>query len=112
MICKIKKISNVIILHSLNISTNFVHVLEDSIKNIKRGTDALKEIMCKYPNASRKTIERVCVYSVHVIQTPMTLIRYSLKNAKSWKAVECGSAILPLIFTYLVRVCIVLIIIL
>lgn len=98
MIYKIKKISSVIILHSLNISTNFDHALEDSIKNIKSGTDALKGIMCKYPNASRKTMERVHVYSVHVIQKSMTLIRYSLKNAKSWKAVECGSATLPLVF--------------
>lgn len=71
----------------MNISTNFDHALEDSIKNIKSEADALKGIMCKYPNASRKMMERVHVYSVHVIQKSMTLIRYSLKNAKSWKAV-------------------------
>ena len=83
---------------AVNISTNFDHALEDSIKNIKSGTDALKGITCRYPNASRSTMERVHVYSVHVIQTSMTVIRYSVKNKKSWKAVECGSAVLPLVF--------------
>ncbi|EIE83717.1 hypothetical protein G6F46_000362 [Rhizopus delemar] len=91
--------TNIVIESSgLNLSTNFDHALEDSIKNIKSGTDALKGIMCKYPNASRKTMERVHVYSVHVIQTCMTLIRYSQKNSKSWKAVECGSGMLPMVF--------------
>ncbi|KAG1019349.1 hypothetical protein G6F26_010194 [Rhizopus arrhizus] len=96
--CENNNTSIVIESSGLNISANFDHALEDSVKNIKSGTDALKGIMCKYPNASRNTMERVHVYSVHVIQTSMTLIRYSLKNTKSWKAVDCGSAILPLVF--------------
>lgn len=78
----------------MNISTNFDHALEDSIKNIKSEADALKGIMCKYPNASRKTMERVHVYSVYVIQKSMTLIRYSLKKRK--KLESCGN-----VFSYI-----------
>ncbi|ORE16629.1 hypothetical protein BCV71DRAFT_14950 [Rhizopus microsporus] len=48
----------------------------------KVGTDALKGITCKYPNVSRKTMERVRVYSVHAIQKPMTLIKILFKKCK------------------------------
>ncbi|KAI8969909.1 hypothetical protein BDF20DRAFT_888378 [Mycotypha africana] len=92
--------NTVIVIESsgLNLTTNFDHTLEDSIKNVKSGTDAMKGIMCRYPNASRTTMEKVHVYSIHVIQKSITLVRYSLKNEKSWKAVECGSVTLPLVY--------------
>ncbi|CAO3629653.1 unnamed protein product [Mucor hiemalis] len=47
----------------LNITANIDHTLEDSIKNIKSATDALKCIMCKYPNSSFSTFKKVNVYT-------------------------------------------------
>lgn len=71
------------------------HTHEDSIKNLISATDILLSIMCKYEKASINTFKQVNVYSVHVIQKKMSLIKYSLKNRSSWKAIECGSAEIP-----------------
>lgn len=81
-----------------NITANIDHTLEDSIKNIKSATDALKCIMCKYPNSSFNTFKKVNVYSIQVIQTTITLMKYSLKDKNSFKAVECCSVSLPASF--------------
>lgn len=82
----------------MNISANIDHTLEDSVKNIKSATDALKAIMCKYPNSSFHTLKKVNVCSIQVIQTTMTLMKYSFKDKKLFKAVECCSALVPTSF--------------
>lgn len=87
-----------LVLYSLNIAANIGHTLEDSIKNIKSATNVLKCIMCKYPNASINTIKKVNVYTVQIIQTTMILMKYSLKDKNSYKAVECCSALIPVSF--------------
>ncbi|KAG2202150.1 hypothetical protein INT47_008122 [Mucor saturninus] len=81
----------------LKVTTDINHLLEDSIKNVKSATDALKNIMCRFPNASINTVKLANVYSIHIIQTKMTLFKYSLKD-ETFKAIECSSALIPCSF--------------
>lgn len=55
--------------------------------------------MCKYDKASINTMKKVYVYSAQVIQKKISLVQYSLKDRTMWKAVECGSAEIPLVFS-------------
>lgn len=82
-------------LNSLKISTDVNHLLEDSIKNIKSATDALKNIMCRFPNARIHIVKLANVYSIQIIQTKVALIKYSLKDKQTFKAVECCSSLVP-----------------
>ncbi|KAI8878000.1 hypothetical protein K501DRAFT_196887, partial [Backusella circina FSU 941] len=82
----------------LNTTTNIEHTLEDSMKNLKSATDALVNIMCRYPNASITTLKKIHVYSIHIIQTKITAIQYSWKNQQTWSALECASTLLPVTF--------------
>jgi hypothetical protein len=75
---------------------NYVHSIDDCIKNIKNGTDSLKFIMSKYKNASISTMKKVKIYSVQIIQTKMSLICYQLKNGQKWSCHECFDAEMPL----------------
>ncbi|GAN11535.1 hypothetical protein MAM1_0668d11100 [Mucor ambiguus] len=75
---------------------NYVHSIDDCIKNIKNGTDSLKFIMSKYKNASISTMKKVKIYSVQIIQTRMSLICYQLKNGQKWSCHECLDAEMPL----------------
>lgn len=71
---------------------------EDSVKNIVRATDILLGVMCKYDKASINTMKKINVYSAQVIQKKkISLVQYSLKNRSTWKAIECGSAEIPLV---------------
>ncbi|CEG69279.1 hypothetical protein RMATCC62417_05379 [Rhizopus microsporus] len=94
-----KNEANMIIESSgLNIVANLDHTLQDSLKNIKSTTDALMNVMCRYSNASVTTLKKVHVYSVQTIQNTMTAIQYSLKDRKRWRAFECGSILLPMVY--------------
>lgn len=75
---------------------NYVHSIEDCIKNIKNGTDSLKFIMSKYKNASISTMKKVKIYSVQIIQTRMSLFCYQLKDGQKWSCHECLTAEMPL----------------
>lgn len=74
------------------------HTCEDSVKNLVNATDILPNVMCKYSRASICTMKKVNIYSIHIIQKRMSLVRYSLKNKQCWQAIECGSAKMPLVF--------------
>ncbi|CEP16020.1 hypothetical protein [Parasitella parasitica] len=91
--------SNCIVIESsgYNAAQNIPHTQEDSVKNIVSATDILLGIMCKYDKASINTMKKFKVYSVQLIQKKMSLVQYSLKNRTTWKAVECGSAEIPLV---------------
>ncbi|KAI7904105.1 uncharacterized protein BX663DRAFT_506428 [Cokeromyces recurvatus] len=82
----------------LKVTTDINHLLKDSVKNIKTATDALKNIICRFPNASMNTVKVANVYSIQIIQTKMTLIKYSLKDKDTFKAIECSSALIPCSF--------------
>ncbi|KAI7894012.1 uncharacterized protein EV154DRAFT_580926, partial [Mucor mucedo] len=77
--------------HRLKVTTDINHLLEDSMKNFRSATNALKSIMCRFPNASMNTVKLANVYSIQIIQTKMTLIKYSLKDKDTFKAIECSS---------------------
>lgn len=91
--------SNCIVIESsgYNATQNIPHTQEDSVKNLVSATDILLGIMCKYDKASINTMKKVNVYSAQIIQKKISLIQYSLKNRTTWKAVECGSAEIPLV---------------
>ncbi|KAI9343814.1 hypothetical protein BD770DRAFT_371297 [Pilaira anomala] len=80
-----------------NAAQNIPHTQEDSVKNLVGATDILLGIMCKYDKASINTMKKINVYSVQVIQKKLSLVQYSLKNRATWKAMECGSAEIPLV---------------
>ncbi|OBZ81957.1 hypothetical protein A0J61_09995 [Choanephora cucurbitarum] len=91
----------------LKMTADVDHVLEDSLKNVQSATDAIKSIMCAFPNASTKTMKEIKVFSAHLIQTKLTLLKYSVKNKSTYKVVECSSALLPTTFeekNYLIAV--------
>lgn len=78
---------------------NYTHSVEDCIKNVKNGTDSLKYIMSKYKEASLDTMKKLKVFSIQIIQTKMTLVCYQLSTSRKWKAYECGSAEIPLVWS-------------
>ncbi|KAI8363816.1 hypothetical protein EDC96DRAFT_511837 [Choanephora cucurbitarum] len=82
----------------LKMTADVDHVLEASLKNIQSATDAIKSVMCAFPNASTKTMKEIEVFSAHLIQTKLTLLRYSVKSKSTYKVVECSSALLPTTF--------------
>lgn len=75
---------------------NYVHSMEDCIKNIKNGTDSLKFIMSKYKHATITTMKKVKIYSVQIIQTSMSLVCYQLKDGQRWSCYECFTVEMPL----------------
>ncbi|KAG2229086.1 hypothetical protein INT48_005355 [Thamnidium elegans] len=52
----------------LKVIADINHLLEDSIKNVKSATDALKKIMFRFLNASMNTVKLANVYSIYIIQ--------------------------------------------
>ncbi|ORE08089.1 hypothetical protein BCV72DRAFT_289329 [Rhizopus microsporus var. microsporus] len=46
----------------LKVTTDINHLLEDSIKNVKSATDALKDIICRFSNVSMNTVKLANVY--------------------------------------------------
>jgi hypothetical protein len=83
---------------SYNLTQDISHTYENTVKNLVSATDVLLSIMCKYDKASKSTMQKIHVYSVHIIQKRMSLIRYSLKDESTRKAIQCGSAEVPLAF--------------
>lgn len=74
----------------------FDHTLEDTLKNLKHGTDSLSSILCEYKDSSYKTAKRIAVLTGHVIQNKLTIIKYSVGDAGKWAAVETRSCTVPL----------------
>lgn len=55
----------------------------------------LKNITCRFPNASMNTVKLANMHSIHIIQTKMTFIKYPLKDKHTFKAIKCNSALIP-----------------
>ncbi|KAI8645428.1 hypothetical protein BD408DRAFT_338773 [Parasitella parasitica] len=55
--------------------------------------------MSKYEDASITTTKKVKIYSVHTIQTKISLMCYQLKDAQKWSCYECFSAEMPLLWS-------------
>ncbi|KAG1463869.1 hypothetical protein G6F56_005198 [Rhizopus delemar] len=91
--------SNFIVIESsgYNTTQSIPLTQEDLVKNLASATDILLGVMCKYDKVSINTMKKVNAYSAQVIQKKISLVRYSLKNRTTWKAVECGSAEIPLV---------------
>ncbi|KAI8063094.1 hypothetical protein BDF21DRAFT_369139 [Thamnidium elegans] len=79
-----------------NDKEDFKHMLEDTLKNLKNGSDSLKYLISQYKFASYSTFKKVTVFSIQIIQTTMTLVAYSVSTPEKWQAVECRSASVPL----------------
>ncbi|KAI7890339.1 uncharacterized protein EV154DRAFT_590492 [Mucor mucedo] len=74
------------------------HSINDTLKNIKSGHDNLKSFISNYRNSSFETIKKVHLFSCQIIQTKLTLVKYSIKPQATWKVVECRSASIPTCF--------------
>lgn len=75
------------------------HSLNDTSTNIKSGHDNLKSFITNYRDSSFKTMKEVNIFSFQIINTKMTLIKYSVKSPTTWKVIECRSVSLPLRFS-------------
>ncbi|KAK4518103.1 Cytoplasmic and mitochondrial histidine tRNA synthetase [Mucor velutinosus] len=81
-----------------NEKENVEHMLGDTLKNLKNATDCLKHLISEYKAASYTTFKKVKIFSVHIIQDTMTLIQYSVMTPQKWQAIECRSALVPLVW--------------
>ncbi|KAI8878299.1 hypothetical protein K501DRAFT_297732 [Backusella circina FSU 941] len=79
------------------------HTLNDSLKNMKTGSDNLKYSLSNYRKASFKTVKKISVYTCHIIQNKMTLVRYKVLSPSQWQVVECRSASVPTSFSGIVQ---------
>ncbi|KAI9031879.1 hypothetical protein CLU79DRAFT_694050 [Phycomyces nitens] len=87
----------------LNNTNILSHTLNDTLKNMKSGSDNLKSFVSNYKKASFNTMKKTRVYTCHIIQNKMTLVRYRIKSASQWQVVECRSASIPLSFSGIVH---------
>jgi hypothetical protein len=71
------------------------HSLNDALKNIKHGHDNLKYFISHYRNASITTMKKIHLFSCQIIESKMTLIKYTVQSPKKWSVVECRSASMP-----------------
>ncbi|KAI8058685.1 uncharacterized protein B0P05DRAFT_478723 [Gilbertella persicaria] len=86
-----------------NSSNVLSHSLNDTLKNMKSGSDNLKCFVSNYKKASFSTMKKARVYTCHIIQNKMTLVRYKIKSASQWQVVECRSASIPLSFSGIIH---------
>ncbi|KAL9545861.1 hypothetical protein MBANPS3_006945 [Mucor bainieri] len=78
---------------------NVKHLLGDTLKNLKNATDCLKHMISEYKASSYATFKKVKIFSVHIIHDTMTLIQYAVMDPQKWQAVECRSAVVPLLWS-------------
>lgn len=74
------------------------HTLEDTLKNLKHGTDSLAGILCEYKSCSLETAKKIVVLTGHVIGNKLTIIKYSCGDSCKWTAVETRSCTIPLTY--------------
>jgi hypothetical protein len=79
------------------------HTLNDTLKNMKTGSDNLKYFLSNYKKASFNTMKKARVHTCHIIQNKMTLVRYKIKSPSQWQVVECRSASVPSSFSGIIQ---------
>ncbi|KAI9032794.1 hypothetical protein CLU79DRAFT_728014 [Phycomyces nitens] len=87
-----------------NTTEDVEHKLDDSLKNLKSGTDWIKDIILRYKRASFTTMEKVKVYTIRIIQLKITLLEHLIaKDTKKRRSVECCSAQVPMKFDEILK---------
>lgn len=76
----------------------FAHALEDTIKNLKHGSDSLASILCDYKDCNIETVKKIVVLTGHIIKDRLTIIKYSPGDSCKWAAVETRSCTVPLTY--------------
>ncbi|RCI02333.1 hypothetical protein CU098_011895 [Rhizopus stolonifer] len=90
---------NFIMLESSGVEDDiFTHTLEDTIKNLKHGTDSLSSILCDYKDCNVETAQKLVVLTGHIIKDKLTIMKYSPGNTSKWVAVEVRSCAIPLVY--------------
>ncbi|KAL9544078.1 hypothetical protein PS6_008941 [Mucor atramentarius] len=74
----------------------FKYTLEDTLKNLKHGTDSLASILCEFKNCSYETVKKIVVLTGHAIGNKLTIIKYCCGDSQKWSAVEVRSCEVPL----------------
>ncbi|KAK4519166.1 uncharacterized protein ATC70_009398 [Mucor velutinosus] len=88
---------NFIMLESSGVGDDILaHTLEDTLKNLKHGSDSLASILCDYKDCSIKTAKKIVVLTGHIIQNKMTILKYSPGPSGKWSVVETRSCTIPL----------------
>ncbi|KAI7888077.1 hypothetical protein EV154DRAFT_518613 [Mucor mucedo] len=52
---------------------------------MKTGSDNLKFLISNYRQASFETVKKIHVYTCHIIQNKMTLVRYKVSTPSLWQ---------------------------
>lgn len=76
----------------------FTHTLEDTIKNLKHGSDSLSSILCDYKDCNLETAQRLVVLTGHIIKDKLTIMKYSPGDVSKWVSVEFRSCTIPLVY--------------
>jgi hypothetical protein len=74
------------------------HTLEDTIKNLKHGSDSLASILCDYKDCNIETVKKIVVLTGHIIKEKLTIMKYSLGDSCKWATVETRSCTVPLTY--------------
>ena len=74
----------------------YTHTLEDTIKNLKHGSDSLASILCDYQYCDINTTQKLVVLTCQIIKNKLTIMKYSPGNLSRWIAVEVRSCTIPL----------------
>ncbi|KAI8991198.1 hypothetical protein BDF20DRAFT_909013 [Mycotypha africana] len=76
----------------------YTHILEDTVKNLKHGSDSLASILCDYQYCDVNTIKKLVVLTCHIINNKLTIVKYSPGFSSKWVAVEVRSCKIPLAY--------------
>ncbi|CAO3616507.1 unnamed protein product [Mucor fragilis] len=88
---------NFIMLESSGVGDDILaHTLEDTLKNLKHGSDSLASILCDYKDYSVNTAKKIVVLTRHIIQNKMTTLKYSPGPSGKWSVIEARSCTIPL----------------
>ncbi|KAI8890634.1 hypothetical protein K501DRAFT_265630 [Backusella circina FSU 941] len=74
------------------------HTLQDTIKNLKHGSDSLSSILCDYKDCNVETVQKLVVLTGHIIKDKLTIMKYSLGNTSKWATIEVRSCTIPLVY--------------
>jgi hypothetical protein len=74
---------------------NITHSIDDTYKQLKSTSDFLKYIITKYKMGSLKTIKKVQIPCVSIIDDCLTLCLTTIHTNKKWKFVEARACIIP-----------------
>ncbi|CEP08047.1 hypothetical protein [Parasitella parasitica] len=71
------------------------HIIDDTYKQLKSSSDFLKYIITKYKMGSLKTLRKIQIPCISVVENCLTLCLTTVHDFAKWNFVEARSCIIP-----------------